>query len=113
MTDLDRARKMLLLPRADWCAAELERSAQAISDEDGPELAYAAEGTAFMAETMRELRSTLGYAVASRDRVVTAARFFLDNVTRSGAEVEAMYGRCCTLEQAAAELRAAIDEAIR
>lgn len=104
-TELDRAEKMLLLPRAEWCAKELERSAREMDEGD---LQEAANGTALMARTMRELREALGEQAALAERLGSGARFLCDLLQQSNEQIEALYGGEFDLEQATAELRSAI-----
>jgi hypothetical protein len=96
---------MLLLPRAEWCTNELVRSAFELRRAG---LSAAFEGTLLMAETMSEMRESLGKQAALADRLGSTARFLLDMLTMDNDQVDAMYGRKDSLDQAATELREAL-----
>lgn len=104
--DIERASKMLLLQRAEWCASELERSSRAL--EEHPELAEADNGTALMASTMREMRRALGEQAALTERFGMGARFLCDLLQGSNESIDALYGGEFDLNQAVKELRAVI-----
>ena len=61
-----------------------------------------------MADTMRELAKLAGDNGALADRLGSGSRFLLDLLQAPNEEVEAMYGKTDSLEQAAIELRAAV-----
>ena len=110
--DIDNARRMLLIPRAEWCVKELRRSAAALAEyADSVEIEHAAEGTGLMADTLNETLEELRKLVKSRDWLVRSSRFLLDMLTESNETVDALYGRSDTLENASNELRAAIADA--
>lgn len=103
--ELEHARKMLPLMRAAWCASELRRSANELQDSG---LEMASQGTRLMAETMEEIGNLAANQARIAERLARGARFLLDMLQLSNEEVEALYGRSDSLEQAAVELRAAI-----
>lgn len=106
--ELEMARKKPLIPRAQWCAQELARSAKAAAEE--PLLNDVARGTQLMAETMDAVVEALSRQARISERLGSCARFLLDQLTMDNAEVEAMYGRSDDLEGASKELRLAIKE---
>lgn len=103
--ELERVRKKLPLERAAWCASELRRSANELQDAG---LEQASQGTRLMAETLEEISDLAANQARIAEQLARGARFLLDMLQLSNEEVEALYGRSDTLEQAAIELRGAI-----
>lgn len=109
--DIDEMRRVAASPlivRAQRFAQEMRRSADAFRAE-APEMTDLIEGNDLMAEAFEELATALGDQARMTERLGVAARFLHDQLTMSNEEVDALYGRSDCLEQAAVELREALN----